>query len=168
MRRWPISAGGPLVRITRRTNLAMRVVMVCAANAGRLVTKAEIASACNASEAHLAHIVSRLGQLGVVQTVRGRSGGVALAPGGEALTVGWLFRRLEADVPLAECFDPATNTCPFVDACPLRDAIAAAAEAFYARLDAVALGELVREDGALAALLRRAPQETRFCAAPAA
>ena len=46
------------MRVTKRTNIAMRVLMFCAANNDRLVTKAEIAWVCNASENHLAQIIN--------------------------------------------------------------------------------------------------------------
>lgn len=39
-----------LKRLTMRTNLAMRSLMFCTVHTDRLVQKAEIASACNASE----------------------------------------------------------------------------------------------------------------------
>ena len=38
------------MRLTVRTNLAMRALMFCAINADRTVRKAEIAAACNSSE----------------------------------------------------------------------------------------------------------------------
>jgi Rrf2 family nitric oxide-sensitive transcriptional repressor len=66
------------MRITKRTNIAIRLLMFCAFNPDRLVTKTEIAERCNISESHLAQIVNRLGQLGFLHTQRGRTGGVAL------------------------------------------------------------------------------------------
>ena len=52
------------MRITKRTNIAVRLLMYCAVNEGRLVTKSEIASSCNVSENHLAQVINQLGQLG--------------------------------------------------------------------------------------------------------
>ncbi|MDX1782316.1 MAG: Rrf2 family transcriptional regulator, partial [Thalassovita sp.] len=52
------------MRITKRTNIAIRILMFCSANAGRLVTKSEAASCCNASENHLAQVINQLGQRG--------------------------------------------------------------------------------------------------------
>ena len=52
------------MRITKRTNLAIRVLMFCGVNQGRLVTKAEIAERCNTSENHLAQVINQLGQMG--------------------------------------------------------------------------------------------------------
>ena len=69
------------------------------------------------------------------------------------IVIGEVFRVLESDMPLAECFADVDNTCPLVDACRLRHAIADAAEAFYARLDRVSLDALVCENTPLFDLL---------------
>ena len=131
------------MRITKRTNIAIRILMFCAANDGRLVTKSEIAVCCNSSENHLAQVINQLGQLGYLHTRRGRNGGITLGRPAVDIQIGAVFRALESSVPLAECFADVDNTCPLVDACRLRLAIADAAEAFYAHLDEITLDALV-------------------------
>lgn len=145
------------MRITKRTNIAVRVLMYCTVNDDRLVTKSEIAACCNTSENHLAQVINRLGQLGYIHTLRGRKGGIELArPPGE-IQIGDVFRALESHVPLTECFADVDNTCPLIDACRLRVAIADAAEAFYAHLDAITLDALVCGNDMLAAIMDPAP-----------
>lgn len=131
------------MRITKRTNIAIRVLMFCGANKERLVTKAEIAKCCNTSESHLAQVINQLGNLDYLSTHRGRNGGITLAKEMKDITIGEVFRALEAQVPLAECFADVDNTCPLTEACRLRLAIADAAEAFYAHLDGITLDALV-------------------------
>lgn len=135
--------GTPTLRITKRTNIAIRILMYCAANHGRLVTKSEIAKCCNASENHLAQVINQLGQLDYLRTQRGRNGGITLARAASEIQIGAVFRVLESSVPLAECFADVDNTCPLIDACRLRLAIADAAEAFYHHLDTITLDSLV-------------------------
>lgn len=141
------------MRITKRTNIAMRVLMFCAANAGRRVTKTEIASRCNASESHLAQIINRLAHLGYLRTQRGRQGGIMLGRPAEEITIGEVFRALEPPVPITECFADVDNSCPLIGACRLRIAIADAAEAFYEHLDGMSLEALVCNNAALLDLL---------------
>ncbi|MCB1333798.1 MAG: Rrf2 family transcriptional regulator [Roseivivax sp.] len=141
------------MRVTKRTNIAMRVLMFCAANHGRLVTKSEIAVRCNASENHLAQIINQLAQLGYLHTQRGRNGGLELARPAEKITIGEIFRQLEAPVPLAECFADVDNTCPLTDACRLRKALDRAASSFYETLDPITLADLVCENHALLSIL---------------
>ncbi len=131
------------MRLTKRTNISMRVLMYCAIHEGRLVTKSEIAERCNTSENHLAQVINQLAQLGFLHTQRGRNGGLTLGRDKAAISVGEVFRAVESGVPITECFADADNTCPLVEACLLRPAIAEATEAFYARMDRVTLDQLV-------------------------
>ncbi|MBC7131591.1 MAG: Rrf2 family transcriptional regulator [Roseovarius sp.] len=145
------------MRITKRTNIAIRLLMFCAINRDRLVTKSEIAERCNASESHLAQIINRLGQLGFLRTQRGRTGGVTLGRPMADISVGEVFRKLEENVPVAECFADVDNTCPLTAGCRLRAALSDAVEAFYARLDDVTLDSLVCENETLVALFSAPP-----------
>ncbi len=137
------------MRITKRSNIAMRVLMFCAVHSDRLVTKAEIAARAQVSESHLAQIINRLAQLGYLDTQRGRNGGLSLALPAGAIVIGEVFRVLEPAFPDTECFADADDSCPLKAACRLRPAIEAAAEAFYAHLDGITLGALVCDNAAL-------------------
>lgn len=141
------------MRVTIRTSLALRALMYCAVNPGRIVRKHDIAEACQVSENHLAQVIHALGQKGFLTTLRGRSGGVALGMPMADITVGQVFRALEADVPLTEC-QTETGTCPLRGFCRLRCVLAEALEAFYARLDQTTLADLVTDNTAMEDLLR--------------
>ncbi len=141
------------MRLTMRTNLAMRVLMACAANPGRILRKQDIALSCNASENHLAQVIHSLGVMGYLRTVRGRGGGLALARPPGSISIGEVFRAFEAETPFAECFAP-DNTCPLAAACRLRCLLAEAVEAFYATLDRTTLRDLTDDNAALEDLLK--------------
>jgi len=147
------------MRLTTRTNLAIRALMYCAVNDGQMSRSAEIAAASNASANHLAQIVHELHTHGFLVATRGRMGGVRLARPAEKINIGAVFRLFEADVPFTECASPETNTCPLVAACRLRGAIDRALDAFYAELDRVTLADLVAGN---------LPLETLFAMLPGA
>ena len=100
------------MRLTTRTNLALRTLMVCAVNTDRLVRKQDVACVINASENHLAQVINKLAQEGFITTQRGRHGGFSLNRAASSIGVGEVFRAFEADLPLIECFSEG-NTCPF-------------------------------------------------------
>jgi Rrf2 family nitric oxide-sensitive transcriptional repressor len=127
----------------------MRVLMYCAGNTGRLVTKHEIAEVCNASENHLAQVINQLAQLGFLHTQRGRNGGLELSRPASEIVIGDVFRHLEMPVPIAECFGDVDNTCPLTNACRLKDLLTKAANAFYETLDPITLDQLVCDNGDL-------------------
>jgi Rrf2 family nitric oxide-sensitive transcriptional repressor len=145
------------MRLTMRTNLAMRTLMFCAVNEGRIVRKAEVAAACNASENHLAQVIHKLAQAGFVATVRGRSGGLQLSKQAAAISVGDVVRSFEAGVPFTECMDGAPGAaaqCPLAAVCRLKCAFAEALAAFYVSLDRLTLADMVRDNCGLDRLLR--------------
>ncbi|MCT4682105.1 MAG: Rrf2 family transcriptional regulator [Roseicyclus sp.] len=145
------------MRLTTKTNLAMRVLMACAVNRGQVLRKHDLARTVNASEAHLAVVINQLGRLGFLTTVRGRNGGLKLRLAPEDISVGKVFRLFEGGMPLAECFDRQTNTCPLSSCCRLSGSIGRALEAFFATLDDVTLADLVEENAGLARILEIEP-----------
>lgn len=151
------------MRLTMRTNLAMRTLMFCAVNQGRTVRKHEVAEQCNASENHLAQVINTLAQMGFVTTVRGRNGGLKLGRPAEHIRVGEVAREFERPVPFAECFDEASNTCPLSGNCLLRAALEAALDAFYASLDRVSVADLVEGNDGLHQLLSLASGPALSC-----
>ena len=100
------------MRLTTRTNLAMRTLMFCAVNQGRIVRRQEVAAVCNASENHLAQVIHLLAQKKFLRTIRGRAGGLMLGRAPANITVGEVFRAFEAPLPFAECFAGDANQCP--------------------------------------------------------
>jgi len=151
------------MRLTTRTNLAMRVLMFCAVHKDQVVKKADIAQACRAKETHIAQVVNLLAQKGYLTTTRGRGGGIELAREAEAINVGEVIRAFESPIAFAECFHGAENTCPLVPACRLKSALSAALGAFYGTLDSLTLEDLVHGNEPLKALLLD-PPEDRFAA----
>lgn len=139
--------------------------MYCAVNPGMIVRKSDVAQACNASENHLGQVVRMLVQQGMIDASRGRKGGMQLAREAIEINIGAVFRGLEAELPVAECFSEH-NTCPLVKACWLKNALKNAMEAFYASLDTVTLADLVDGNDALEELLQF--HETTGCKKSAA
>lgn len=142
------------MRLTTRTNLAIRALMYCAVHDGKISRSAEIAEACNSSANHLAQVVNTLHTNGYLNATRGRMGGVCLARPAGSINIGEVFRLFESDVPFTECFHLETNTCPLVPACRLRNAIRRAIEAFYLEMDLVTLEDLVKGNHELDQILR--------------
>ena len=154
------------MRLTVRTNLAMRTLMFCAVNDGRTVQKRQVAACCNASEAHLGVVINQLSHSGFIETIRGRNGGIRLACPPDEVSVGEVFRIFEAGTPFAECFSGEENHCPIAPACRLRGALARALDAFYAALDDITLADLIRDNTPLEHVLGLAPARVT-CSAPA-
>ena len=103
------------MRLTRQTNYAMRILMYCAANEGRLSRIPEIATAYAVSELFLFKILQPLVEGGLVETVRGRNGGVGSAsprPRSRCLTS---FASPKRASPWPNAVENDATECPLVD-----------------------------------------------------
>lgn len=131
------------MRLTRQTNYAMRILMYCAANDGRLSRIPEIASAYSVSELFLFKILQPLVEAGLVETVRGRNGGVKLGRPATDITLFDVVRVTEESFAMAECFENDAAECPLIDSCSLNAALREALNAFFAVLERHTIAELV-------------------------
>lgn len=142
------------MRLTRHTDNALRALIYLGINAEREPARiADIARRMGMSQDHVAKVIARLAQLGYVETIRGRIGGVRLARPAAAINVGEVIRGTEDNLALVECFDPATNQCPITPACALAPALDEALTAFFAVLDRYTLGDLIARPRSLKRLL---------------
>ncbi|TCW87555.1 Rrf2 family transcriptional regulator [Burkholderia sp. SRS-46] len=143
------------MRLTDYTDYSLRVMLYLAVRGEGLATIQEISDAYGISKNHLMKVVQRLGELGWVDTVRGRNGGLRLFPESTRLTVGQVVRETENDFALVGCFagDETSRACVIEPQCRLKGVLAAARDAFFAELDRHTLGELAQPAAPLAALL---------------
>ncbi len=149
------------MRLTRFTDNALRCLLLLGLEPERCITVNEIAARMNMSYEHLVKIVHRLQELGYVETVRGRHGGVRMSKSADAIAIGTLVRETEENLALVECFDPEHNTCPIASACRLAGALDDALQAFLAVLDQKTLADILEPREQLVTLLARAPQPAR-------
>jgi Rrf2 family nitric oxide-sensitive transcriptional repressor len=134
----------------------LRLALYLACHPEKVVSVDEVSRAFGISRHHLVKVVQTLTDLGVVESHRGRGGGMRLAMDPSKINVGWLVRRTEPHFNLVECFDPATNTCPIAPACGLKGALQRAQQAFLAVLDEYNLGDFQSRRSELVVLLNRA------------
>jgi len=149
------------MRLTLRTNLAMRTLMHCAVRYPGSLRTADVAQACNASFHHVAQVVNQLESTGYLKTTRGRGGGIGLARPASTISLGHVFRVFEADLPFAECMDRPQNTCPLIDSCRLKGILCEALGAFYGTLDRYTVTDLVAENAGLARIFLTTESEAR-------
>jgi len=143
------------VRLTAYTNYALRTLMYCALHPNRLVRIQDIADAHGISKAHLLKAARQLGQLGYLENVRGRTGGVRLGRPPERIIIGEVVRQTEGDLEIVECFNPSTNTCPLIGVCKISTVFRAGLRAFFAELDKVTLADMVSNGPVLLERLER-------------
>jgi Rrf2 family transcriptional regulator, nitric oxide-sensitive transcriptional repressor len=141
------------MQLSLHSDYALRVLMALAA-ADRQLSVDEIARRYGISRNHLAKVAQRLQAEGMVQTFRGRGGGMRLAQPASEIGVGDVVRRFENLESFAGCFAGA-HGCAVNGLCSLKPALHGAVEAFLAHLDQFHLSDLVPDRSAFLARLER-------------
>ncbi len=130
------------MRLAEYTDYTLRVLMYCASSMDRLVTIAELAEQHRISKNHLMKIVNALARQGVIETTRGRGGGLRLLMNPRDIRVGDIVRSSETDFRLVECFDSRTNDCSLTPDCRLKGVLGSALKAYFRELDAATLADI--------------------------
>ena len=149
------------MRLTRQTNYAIRLMMYCAANPDGLSRVADVAKAYGVSELFLFKILQTLVENRLVETVRGRNGGVRLARPPETITLFDIVTVTEDSFAMADCFEKEASDCPLIDACSLSAALRRALGAFFEVLEEYSIADLVAAKADINALLGLPPQPER-------
>ena len=132
------------MKITRYTEYALRVLVYLGLYGERLCSVAEIAERYGISRSHLTKVVNMLGHLGVIETLRGRGGGLRLARKPALIPLGEVVRHTEGGMDLPDCV-----TCPIRSSCRLPGVLGEATEAFLSVFDRYTVADVIRQGGEL-------------------
>lgn len=130
------------MRLSEYTDYTLRVLMYCAARPGQLVTIGELADHHGLSKNHLMKVVNDLARQGLLETTRGRGGGLRLLKDPRHIRVGDVVRASETDFRLVECFEAGTNLCTLTPTCRLKHLFGDALQAYFAALDGATLADV--------------------------
>jgi len=143
------------MKLTTFSDYTLRVLMFLALRDERLATIPEIAAAYGISENHLMKVVHQLARSGVIESVRGKGGGIRLAQAPQAIRIGAIVRASEGAGPIVECLSEQPDSCRIAPVCRLSGILVRAFEALYATLDEYTLADLVQQPQGLQAILLR-------------
>lgn len=140
------------MQLTHYTDYSLRVLLYLAIQPDqRLVTVGEIAEHFQIARNHLVKVANRLGQLGYVEAVRGKGGGLRLGKPAAAIVLGQVIRDMESQLEIIDCSKPP---CPLAGGCALKGILDRAMDAFLEVLDGHTLAELSRRPAQLQELLQ--------------
>jgi Rrf2 family nitric oxide-sensitive transcriptional repressor len=137
------------MKLTQYSDLGLRLLMYLALRNGESVTIQEVSDRFAVSKNHMVKISHQLTKAGLVESIRGRNGGVRLALPAEDINVEQALRATEDNFDLVECFSPTHNRCVISGVCKLSGVLDSARAAFFDVLKQVSLAELVTNSKAL-------------------
>ncbi|HEY0474746.1 MAG TPA: Rrf2 family transcriptional regulator [Kribbella sp.] len=133
---------------TNHADYALRVLLYLRVAPGRRASVSVIAEAHRVSRNHMDKVVQRMVAEGIVETTRGRGGGVHLTRDPSTITVGEVMRSMENDFAVVECLGPA-RYCRVAGVCGARSVFAQALDAYFAVLDGATLEDIAVNDQGL-------------------
>ena len=138
------------MRLTKQSSYAVRTLIYCAVNAPALSRVGDIAKAYGISEMFLFKLIKPLVDNGLLESVRGRRGGLKLGRPAATITLLDAIRVTEESFALAECFeDDGEVACPLHLGCDLSSALREALQAFFGVLDGYTIADLADRRGQL-------------------
>lgn len=84
------------MRLSTQTHNAVKVLVHCTRTPGKTVTVPEIAAACDITEFNVFKLLPLLVRGDLLETIRGRSGGVCLKKPADEISIGAVVRATEA------------------------------------------------------------------------
>lgn len=131
------------MKLTQYSDLGLRMLMYLALRYDDSVTIQEVSDRFSISKNHLVKISHQLTKSGLIESTRGRNGGVRLAKKPAEITVAAALIATEDNFDLVECFSE-NNHCVISDVCRLSSVFDNARQAFFAVLGQSTLADLVK------------------------
>lgn len=129
------------MQLTLYTDYSLRVLIYLSRMPNEMATITQIAEFYNISRNHLVKVVHKLAQLGFVQSIRGKKGGIKLAYPPNKIIIGDVVRKTEPGFFLVECFNEVENNCAITGICRLKGILSEGMQAFLTVLDNYTLAD---------------------------
>ena len=140
------------MRLNNFTDYALRVLIYLALKEDERSTVAEISRQYAISNNHLVKVVHKLSQLNVIESFKGKGGGILLRTSAKNINIGQIIQSFEQGSYLLDCFKPE-GSCKINPICKLKSIVADAEDSFYKVFDEYTLADLVKNKTQLKARL---------------
>lgn len=129
------------MRLSQASDFSLRVLLFLG-QSETAQTVENVSSRLGLARSHVMKIVAKLGRLGLVETNRGRGGGIRLGMPADQIRIGDVVREMEPDLGVVDCLREG-GSCVFMPRCALKHAMRAASESFMESLNAYTLAGLL-------------------------
>ncbi|ARG96542.1 Rrf2 family transcriptional regulator [Legionella micdadei] len=140
------------MQLTQFTDYSLRALIYISLR-NELCTISDIANAYRISSNHLVKIIHNLSKMGIIKTVRGKSGGITMALNPSSINLGELILQLEPNFDLVPCFNQEKANCCIAPVCRLKRILFEARKVFMAVLKEYTLADILHNRGELNQLL---------------
>jgi Rrf2 family nitric oxide-sensitive transcriptional repressor len=113
----------------------------------------DIAEIYGISHDHLRKVVHNLSINGILDSTKGKNGGVRLAKDPEEILVGDFLRLVEPSGEFVECLHSKGNNCIISKQCRFKKVLNGALEQFFEHLNQYSFGDLLKNNKPLEEIL---------------
>ncbi|PHM37376.1 nitric oxide-sensing transcriptional repressor NsrR [Xenorhabdus innexi] len=136
------------MQLTSFTDYGLRALIYMASlPEGQMTNITEVTQVYGVSRNHMVKIINQLSNLGLVNAVRGKNGGIRLGRPASEIKIGDVVRSLEP-LGLVNC-----DSCHITPACRLKSVLNQAVENFLQELNQYTLADMVEDNRPLYQLL---------------
>ncbi len=141
------------MELTSFTDYSLRVLIYLTNGRERLSSIDELAEYYGLSRHHLAKIVKRLADLGYLETIRGKNGGLRLGKDPAEINIATVIQQTEPHFNLVDCMrNGHEQACVIHGPCKLKGALVTARAHFFAHLAKFTLADVALSEKESAAL----------------
>lgn len=138
------------MQLTSFTDFGLRALIYMASlPREKLTSISEVTEVYDVSRNHMVKIINQLSHKGLVETIRGKNGGIRLGKPAEQIIIGDVVRALEP-LTLLNCSEAFCHISPV---CRLKPVFGNAVDAFLSELDKYTLADMVKDNSAQYQLL---------------
>ncbi len=109
-----------MIKFSRLADYAVVVLAVLAKSDGGLMAASSLASESGLPEPTVAKVLKALSKGGVVESIRGVSGGYKIARAKNEITVAQIVTAIDGPVALTACVEDSTDECCYTGFCPVQ------------------------------------------------
>jgi Rrf2 family protein len=141
----PVSFGQSMIAIRRDTDYAARIILhLSMLGEGAQITAEEVSRKRMLPRAFVRRIIRRLGAAGILRTLRGAGGGIALSRSSAQISLLDIIRAMEGELAFSPCVD-SPPSCPLSSDCPVRRSWATVTEQLSNSLGAIHFDDLAKD-----------------------
>ncbi|WP_150524681.1 RrF2 family transcriptional regulator [Roseibium sediminis] len=130
------------MRLSQASDFALRI-LIFLGQTKEPQTVDLLTEALHLSKSHVMKLVAQLAKLELIETTRGRGGGIRLRADPKTIRLGDVVRSFENDLGVVACLKDGPVTCVFLPRCALKNAMAGAADAFLDHLNRQTLDDIL-------------------------
>ncbi|MGL4911681.1 MAG: RrF2 family transcriptional regulator [Romboutsia sp.] len=129
--------------LSKFTDYSFRILIYLGSHPNELFTVDELSNCLDLSPHHIKKIIYKLSKNNIIESSKGRNGGIKLVRNPKEINLGNIFEITEDNLNITECFSKELNTCNLNCDCKLKPILYDALNSFRSTLSQYTLDDIL-------------------------